>query len=340
MLKDSYKLLRITDPKEVFPLLAHKEATWDDIFEGFDLINDRNSSLGGTIPRNFYMPDSFKQLEVMGLDYNHKDEYGNQFFHYIMDKLENQTVKVGSRMYGEAILPYLLAKTENIYELNWGGRHILFNMMTYSTAGVQGEKFKEMLQQYPNFDLHIVDKGGKNLFHYALLKNSPPQLIDFLLEKKVDTHLVNKDSYNALNYFSLAGFNHYQKNLFSTLIRELDISHETVHKGTCISDWIEFVSSDSVNRDNKKNPAFWLNFACKKIVEKDFLYTNDTLSYLLKTLESNKVKYFSELYVVGDNDTVKELKTNYTHAITAVKTMKLELLLPEKSLQDKHKVKI
>lgn len=340
MIKDSYKLLNVTDPKEVFPLLAHQDATWDEIFEGFDFINDRSNTLWGKIPRHFYMPDSFKELEGMGLDYNHKDQYGNQFFHYIMEKLDTQRPGKESRIFGTAIIPGILEKTNNIYELNWGGRHILFNMMTYSSAGVEGEEFKEMLSKYPEFDLHLVDKTGKNLFHYALLKNSPHQLVDFLLEKKLDTHLIDKDGYSVLNYFSLEGFNKYKMNLFSNLIRELDITHENKHRSSCVSDWIDFVISDNVREDSKKSYAYWLNFTCKKIIDKDFLYTNKTLDYLLTKLEDNKINYFSQLHFLNDQQEIKTIKSNYSNAITAIKKIKIEILLPEKEIVDKPKVKI
>ena len=323
------ELKLIKSEKEVFSKIINQgDISWDEIFEVLKLYKDMNSQ---TLTKSYYSEDKIKELESMGLDFNYIDYYGDNFLLYAY-RLKEESNDKKINFYG-SVMDYVLSKTENIYQKTNSNKCVLHSMMSWSTAGQQGKEFLSFVQKYPNFEFKESDKQGKNLLHYALLKNAPVEIVNFLIQKEVNLLAKDNDNNNMLNMFSLSSHTEENIAVFKYLLKILDVSNKNKWKSSCINDWLEFCTSTGVK--NKEMYQKWITELCEKIINKDFLYDKKTLKVLQKDMMKQSKNYNEYL---DQSFNGEKLKSIYSDAVATVVNISYSYIIPEKK-SEKNKSK-
>jgi ankyrin repeat protein len=274
-------------PLALFSILKEKDRrgdlpSWSDIWIGLNFYWDRK------VPQikktnYFYNDFDIKILEELGVDYNFRDYSGNNFFQYIMGvrnsgRNDNKKEPV---VWGNA-LDYVIGKTKDIYSPNNYGRNVLNDMMTYSGAGSNGEDFFNFIKKYPNFDLNLIDKSGRNLMFEAIMNPAPFAVIDYLLENNVSLSLVDKDGYNLLHLFIFNGNTKQMNKYFNVAFESLDnIAKKTKFNESFFELCVKLVVDDKVHVENNKKFRFWINKSFNKIINGEFKIKREVLVDLM-----------------------------------------------------------
>lgn len=340
MINSHKNLKEINDESKVFEFLTQGETDWDNIFEGFKEFKQNNNKFYGNFPTTLFSDKNLNLFDKMGIDYNYKDCYGNNFLHYIYKmKDEGYSLNFNKQcLIAQSFVDLVIGKTHDIYSLGQQEKSLLFYMIGHHNSGIVGEEFVKFCEKYPKFDLHAKDSNGKNLLHHALIKNSYPEVVSFLLKENVSTACVDEDKNTLLHTFPLVNYNKISIKLFNTLIKEIDITVKNTWNQTPLDDWKDFCLSDEVAAETKKSASYWMMNVCKKIINKDFLYTNKSLTNLAKIFNNRQTEYFNA--VTKFLDEAPEAIKLYKQAYITIKCIKMELLLPEKIGSKKDIIKI
>jgi hypothetical protein len=280
-------------PSKLFEMLIQPDSRgdypyWKDIWEGIQIYRDYNCHSSSEY---FLSDDKFKEIEDLGLDYNHRDAGGNNFFQYVLGL---PLTRGSSGVKGPVLnnKKYILSKTKDISTPNDKNRNILFDLMSYSSAGVKGEQFFDYLKKYPELDIHIVDKGGKNLLFEALIMPAPFEVINHLIKNGVSLKQVDKEGVNLLHLFFSFGDGKESNKLFDKIFESLDnIAQRSRYGQTFIDFFIECVCSSSVRIDERKKYNHWLNRSLDKIVKGEFNKTKESMEEMAKTLQTRQEEY-------------------------------------------------
>lgn len=325
------QLKLVKSEKEVFSVITQEgEFSWDDIFEGFKLYKEINHK---TLTQRYYSEDKIKELENMGLNFNHVDCYGDNFLLYAY-RLKEESNDKKINFYG-LVMDYIISKTENIYKKTNSNKCVLHSIMSWSTAGQNGKDFLSFVEKYPNFDFKEPDKQGKNLLHYALLKNAPVQIINFLIQKEVNLLAKDSNKNNMLNTFSLCAHSEETVAVFKYFLKILDVSNKNKWKSSCIKDWLEFCTSTGIQ--NKEMYQKWVTELCEQIINKDFLYDKKTIKVLQKDMMAYSQSYNEYLDQSFNGD---KLKSIYSDAVATVVSISYSYIVPEKKSDKSKTMKI
>ncbi len=169
---------------------------------------------------------------------------------------------------------------------------------------------------------------NRNLINMCLLNNSfPYQLFSYLKDKNVSISHLDTDNYNLLNFFPIIYFKKELGEIFINLCQHNDITNENKFKDSCISSFIDFISSDNTS-NNEKTHLQWLTFIFQRILDKKIPINNK--SQLLKILNVNTDKYSSE---------AKQIISLQNETIGFIKYLILDEKFPIKNV-DSKKIKI
>ena len=270
---------------------------WIDIMYAFKIFCEKHDKFYQSFPNYFYLERQLAVLDKLGIDYNYIDAGGNNFFQFVM----GCTYRDKEPKFNEIIYPLIEKNTDNIYHVNKFDRHVLFDMLSFSKAGLNGEQFFDFLKRYPNFNLHQVDKGGKNLLHHCLIQSAPFSITQYLIENNVSIQQIDKDGHNLLNLFSLVTFQKSHKKLFSQLLLELDVSQEDRWGKNVLTYWAEFITSEKVHSESKNTSIEWLKFTLSQINQHNFYHNEENLPKIICIIENlneqlrpHLIEYYSD----------------------------------------------
>lgn len=341
----SYELRELKNKEDFFSLVTqpYRERLpyWSDIFSAYKSFYQYNENHydSNKITKYFYSVENFKFLEELGWNYNFIDEGGNNFLQYIYSL--NRTKRDDDPSFGSESIKYVISKTENIYHSNKANKHLLFDMLGIIEAGMQGEIFFDFIKKYPKFDYHQISRDGKNLMFHLLLNNSPKEVIEFFIEKKVDITLIDNDGHTLLHMFGrLAGLTENNRQLFSLAMKSIDITKKNRWKENPLNSWLDFHTSDSVHSQSKPLYRKLITAALTHINRQDFFYNDKTLIDIEKILKKNKNKYLNSLKNYVDKDKYFKFEQQYLQAISTVRYMSLDNKLSIKQEEPTKRLKI
>lgn len=290
-LKDSSKLFSIL----IEPTYRGDYPYWKDIWDGMKFFGRHNSlfdSLFDSI--YFYDEKKLKDLEKLGLDYNYRDTGGNNFFQYAIGISKTRSSESKDPNFARKAIEYIISKTEDICKPNNFNRNVLFDMLSYSAAGINGEEFFEFLEKYPGLDIHLVDKAGKNLMFEALLRPAPFPVINYLIENGISLTQVDNDNHNLIHIFFSFGKSKESIKLFDLLFESVDdISLKSKYGDSAIEFFITCAIDDKVHQDSRQRYNFWALKSLEKIEKGEFKKTEQCLNNMINVLEEHKDKYKS-----------------------------------------------
>ena len=327
------ELKSIKTEKDAFSVIIKQgDLSWDEIFEGLKLYKEINSQI---LSKSYYSENKIKELENMGVDFNHVDYLGDNFLLYAY-KLKEESSDKKINFYG-SVMNYVLPKIENIYIRNNSNKCVLHSMMSWSTSGQKGKDFLNFVEAYPNFDFKNSDKQGKNLLHHALIKNAPIEIVNFLIEKEVNLLAKDNDNNNMLNMFSLSSYTDENIAIFKYFLKIIDVSNKNKWKASCLNDWLEFCTSTGVQ--NKEMYQKWITELCEEIINKNFTYDQKSIKILQKDMIKHSKNYNKYL---DQSFNGEKLKAIYSDAVATVVSISYDYIIPEKkSVQNKlKKIKI
>lgn len=305
---------------------------WIDIMYAFKIFCEKHDKFYQSFPNYFYSERQVAILDKLGVDYNYIDAGGNNFFQFVM----GCTYRDKEPKFNDSIYPLIEKKTNNIYHINTFDRHVLFDMLSFSKAGLNGEQFFDFLKRYPDFNLHQIDRSGKNLLHHCLIQSAPFTITQYLIENKVNIQQIDKDGHNLLNLFSLMTFQKSHKKLFSQLLLELDISQEDRWGKNALNYWSEFITSEKVHSESKNTSIEWLKFSLSQINQHNFYYTEKSLPKVIQLIEklNNELTPHLETYYADHT-----LTNIIPQSLVSLKSLKLDNELSIKK-NNKNKLKI
>lgn len=286
----------LQDPSKLFGMLVEPDRRgdypyWTDIWHGIQHYRDFNCKSNSEY---FLSVEKLQEIEKLGLDYNHRDAAGNNFFHYVigLSLSRDRDKRVKEPVLSETVKKYVIDNTREIWQTNNYNRSILFELLSYSSAGVKGENFINYLSIYPELDIHIVDKSGRNLMFQALLNPAPFPVIDYLIDNGISLKQVDKEGFNLLHLFFSFNEGEEAEKLFNKIFEEVDnIAQKNRYRETFIDHFIECICSNEVHIDSRKKYNFWMNASLNKIINGEFNKNKEAIEGMLTTLQDHKVGY-------------------------------------------------
>jgi hypothetical protein len=284
----------LQEPSKLFEILIEPDRRgdspyWKDIWNGIQHYIDFN---GKYHSRYFTKIEQLKEIEKFGLDYSYRDAAGNNFFQYIMGiRLVGGKDDKEPRLENN-VKEYVIENTKDIWKPNNYNRTVLFDLLSCSSAGIKGENFINYVSIYPELDIHIVDKTGRNLMFQALMNPAPFPLIDYLIDNGVSLKNVDKEGFNLLHLFFSFNKGEEAEKLFNKIFEEVDnIAQKNRYKETFIDHFIECICSNDVHIDSRKKYSFWTNRALNKMIKGEFNKTKEAIEGMISVLESHKEDY-------------------------------------------------
>lgn len=328
-LQDASKLFSIL----IQPTYRGDHPYWTDIWNGFKYFTkNKDQSLFDNVFGSMYFHDNqkLKALENFGLDYNHRDAGGNNFFQYVMGLSRSNKDEPQFR---SKALEYIIDKTEDIYKPNHFNRNVLFDMLSYSIAGMDGKDFFAFIQKYPDFDIHLVDKAGKNLIFQALLINGPFPIIDYFIKNGVSLTQVDNDNHNLLHMFLSFGQNENNIKLFDMIFESVEsIAHKSKYGDSAIEFFISCSTDIEIHKETRDQYNFWTKHSLNKIIKGEFKTNEKNITDMIAILEDKKSQYQSS--------SSKEDALLYERALKALNYFLLDMKIENTNNQTVKKIKI
>lgn len=289
---------------------------WHEILSDLEVMCEKHPTLYCNLKTRFYQAQDFVILEDMGIDYNHLDAGGNNFLHFFWGNRRDKNSHLF--LFDNDCHQYIASKTNDIYHLNNYKTSILFNMLKHSECGINGHVFFSFVEQYPSFDLNQLSLEGKNLINYALLESSPPEIIDYLIEKNVSITHIDKQKQSLLHLMPLTYYNSANKRFLSHFLLHLDISQEDQWKSTCIHNWLTFYTSENVHQSKKEGYLKWLKFTLDLIKNRQFLQTMNNTIYLQVLLNKSKKNLLDVVYSQENREYANIFTQSYNEALSSL----------------------
>ncbi len=205
-----------------------KDITWNEIIEFFYEYLPHKK-----INHKYFWGKDLTKLQKFGFDIDFEDSHGNTLLFYLYNKnsSKDKTLSFDTKD--------IIKNTKKIYHINHFNENILF-LMSKKLNDVEWDKPEEFLngknlvdfiKKYPDFNLHQVNKLGRNLIFNSLLNSIfPEKLVDFLIENNVDYSIKDNDGYNVLNLFSLINFNEKTSSFLLKIAQSVAIENENKFK--------------------------------------------------------------------------------------------------------------
>lgn len=283
----TYKINQIqelSNENEVFQQIVkdNKRALyWHEIIDIVENIQ-AHTQFCNDFSKRLYLPKNFLSLEKIGIDYNYLDATGNNFLQYALH--EKSHIKSRNLSCSEEAIEYIISKTSDVYNINSYGQHILFDMITISNAGVKGEDFFNIIKKFPDFNLHQIDKSGKNLLNYVFIGSVHKAIVEFLLEQNLSTTHIDNDGHNMLHNFCFSQYKEFNKKLFAQFLLENDICYNDKWNNNCLITWMK-----SIHYDQDENAVDWLLYTIKLLDEGLYLKKADTTNNLYEIFKKNTI---------------------------------------------------
>lgn len=299
-MKKFYNLNYILNQSQVFSSIIKDSKdgriTWEEIMLGFKQYYD-NLKLE-SFSKHLLSIKCLEKLEKAGIDYDFKDQYGDNFLHYC---LKNQTNN-NHFCFQEEAIDYVMTKVENIYDTNHATEQIIVHYIQSEHIHESTKNFWKLTSKYPEFNYQSISSQGQNLLFKCLLHDTDYEIINFLIEKGADPYVVDNNGHNLLHMFFISKFNYNNKSFFSELIKKIDITQNSKHNKNSINTWLEFVCDKNTQSYTKTRSVKWLNFTFEKINNLDFLYTDTILENLKEELFEYKEEYLKSLYFLEEQE--------------------------------------
>jgi ankyrin repeat protein len=297
--------------------LKFNEFSWEEIFKLIQYYSDYNE-VDFKIPfgkKYYYSSNDFKLLEDLGIDYEHKDYYGNKFLMFALNQRRGSIYNKKDFSFPEEGIKYILNKTTNVYELTSGNENILFKYMNLADGGLDGKRFFELIKKYPLLDIHLVNSDGNNLLNLAI-SNGCMFVANWLIEQNISINHINKRGNNLLNEFLFlsASGDHFE--FFDELLKKIDIIPKC--GDSFLETNIDWMLAKEMQQETKVKSQKWVEHILKKIDNGEW-YQTDENRVRLKSLLSKKLNE-------NDLTNMNELKS-YIHTVL----LKLELPIKEKN---------
>lgn len=328
--------------KETFSVIINNNSnplTWNEIMKylayATEATYSKKEEKGVYAKKYFIIPTDLTYLEDLGIDYNHIDSLGNNFLHYIYEC--SNTTSSPLRFY-EEVRDYVTSKTHNVYHINNKGITILFNAISFLTSGINQKHFFDLLEKYPNFDLHHRDNSGRNLLNHALAYHSPLEITQFFFDKELSRTHTFGDNQNTLETFSFLGFDEKHVQWLTQLIKEIDITSDPTFKHSFLSNWMNFYISDTVHQSNKSQYIKWINTTLSLISQGEFLYTSDSINVLHNFLTSKQATYLKMVKKLEEKKDYLLAYDTYEMALKGLRYLQLNESLPQQSSIAKAKI--
>lgn len=327
------EIQNLQEPSKLFELLIQPDFRgeypyWKDIWTGIQYYRDLNCKSNS---RYFTSIDKLKEIEKFGLDYSYRDVAGNNFFKYIMGLPLSGNDK--EPRLEEKVKDYVIENTKDIWKPNNYNRNILFDLLSYSSAGIKGEVFINYVSIYPELDLHIIDKSGRNLMFQALLNPAPFPVINYLIDSGLSLKNVDKEGFNLLHLFFSFNKGKEAEKLFNKIFEEVEnIAQKNRYNETFIDHFIECICSSEVHIDSRTKYNFWTNKALNKIINGEFNKTKEALEGMIQVLEKNKKNY--NMHAL-DKDCIR-----YSKAIKSLNYWLLDMEMDKSNKEKDKKIKL
>lgn len=256
-----------------------KDITWNEIIDFFYEYLPHKK-----IDNKYFWGKDLIKLQKFGFDIDFEDCNGNTLLFYLYNKnsSKDKTLSFDTKD--------IIKNTKKLYHINHFNENILF-LMSKKLNDVEwdkpedflnGKNLVDFIKKHPDFNLHQVNKLGRNLIFNSLLNSIfPEKLVDFLIENNVDYTIKDNDGYNVLNLFSLINFNEHSSNYFLKFGENIDITNKNKFNDTSISNWLSFIKSDKYSQKSKIYHN-WLNFTFENIQNENFSINNK--DYLINLL--------------------------------------------------------
>ncbi len=327
----------LQEPSKLFEILTQPDRRgdypyWTDIWHGIQHYRDFNCKSNSEY---FLSVDKIKELENYGLDYSYRDAAGNNFLHYCLglSRSRNRENRVKEPYIETPVEKYIIESTKEVWKPNNYNRNILFELLSYSSAGVKGEEFFNYVTSYPELDIHIIDKSGRNLMFQALMNPAPFPVINYLVENNISLKQVDKEGFNLLHVFISFNKGTEAKKLFGKIFEEIEnIAQKNKYKETFIDHFIDCIGHKDVHKDSQEKYKYWLKVSLNKIIKGEFKKTTESLEGMLKVLEKHKISYYKR---VEDEDAL-----TYEKAIKALNYFLLDMDINKSNNKTDKKLKI
>lgn len=295
-------LLNMEKSKNIFSKITKETSLWDDYLKYMIYYVESNYHNPQPFHTTITSINNLLPLEELGLDYNYKDDIGNNFIHYLY------TQKGNNLILSNEVEQYILDKTHNIYELNNKGENILFTLTNYYHAGIDGEDFFKFIKKYPNFNLHHKNNFGQNLLNTCLINEVPEALLKYLIDQNLSTDHIDNNNSNLINYFFALTYNTKNINLFNMLLKEQNISLKNTHDSSIIDVWCLTIKEDQSHYSRRSED--WILHLCNQIINEEYnsLYTQDIYDNLRTHVNIlDKISYSNKKLYETYNKTLKIL---------------------------------
>ena len=282
MAKNSYLL--DLDKDEIFYRATKDSYFWHEIMEKLSFYINSNYKDPKSFKNVFTSSIDFKQLEELKINYNYKDNLGNNFLRFIFENCHNRYIELA---FLNNALDYIIEKTDDIYYLNNNNENLLFSMIEPRNAGLNGEEFFKFIKRFPKFDLHQKNKLGQNLINKAIFLQSDENIINYLIENNLSINHIDNNGNNLISNMIFSSYNKQNISLFNYLFDKNDITLVSSFEENALDIWLKQVKRDKLSHSGKQ-AVKWINLFLTNCIEKDLSYEYRT--NILDYIENNYEK--------------------------------------------------
>ena len=330
------EIQELKTPKELFNILIQPDRRgdfpfWWEIMEGIEYYFNYNEYNNKHFQKYVFKDEDLAFLTELGVDFNHRDRGGQAFINYIYGLSKGGKVK-DLTIWDEVKL-HLAKQTKDFDKNDNWNRNVLFDLMTYQDGGVNGEILFKILEDFPKLDLYAVDNQGRNLLFHAIMNPAPFNVINFLIDSKVNLNQIDKDGYSLLHMFHFMSVSKESKPIFEVIFESLDNIGLRNKYGDNFFDSILLGMTDLKAQTHIfKRDIEWFELISDKIIKGEFKKTIECID----SLEKSMTKY-------SEQDLIKlsqENKLKYKEVLVSLNYFKLKSEFVEENLSGKESRKL
>lgn len=280
----NYKYLLDLEKEEIFSRVTKDSYFWHEIIEKMSFYIQSNYADPQYLKNVFITKDDFQQLEALNIDFNYKDNLGNNFLRFIF---ENRSHKYIELSFLDKAIEYIIDKIDNIYALNNNDEHLLFSMIEPSNAGLHGEDFFKFINKFPEFDLHQKNRRGQNLLNKAIFSNSDESIINYFIKNNLSIDHIDSNGNNLISNMIFSSYNKQNIDLFDYLFDKNDITIISKFNDNILDLWINQIKRNP-EYHGAKQAVKWINHFLKNCAHRQLTpeYKHNIFTYLDKNMSN------------------------------------------------------